>query len=112
MDFNAGAGGVAILHAERVIEDALQGEGGGLVGVDGKVAGDVEAEGTEIVEAQDVIGVAMGVEDGVDAADALADGLGVEVRAGVNEDDVVVVGEADGGGGCGGCGATRGHRLA
>ena len=57
----------------------------------------VEAEGAEVVEAHDVVGVAVGVEDGVDAADVLADGLGVEVGAGVDEDGVVVVGEADGG---------------
>ena len=40
--------------------------------------------------------MAVGVEDGVDAADVFAEGLGVEVRAGVDEDGVAVVGEADG----------------
>jgi hypothetical protein len=44
-----------------------------------------------------VVGVAVGVEDGVDVAEVLADGLGVEVGAGVDEDGVVIVGEADGG---------------
>ena len=43
--------------------------------------------------------MAVGVEDGVDAADVFADGLGVEVGAGVDEDGAVVVGEADGGAG-------------
>ena len=57
----------------------------------------MEAEGAEVVQAEDVVGVAVGVEDGVDAADAFAEGLGVEVGAGVDEDDVVVVGDEDGG---------------
>jgi hypothetical protein len=43
-----------------------------------------------------MVGVAMSVEDGVDAAELLADGLGVEVGAGVDEDVVGVVGEEDG----------------
>jgi len=92
-----GAGGVAVFLAEGVGEDALDGAGGGVVGVDGEVAFNAEAEGAEVVEAHDVVGVAVGVEDGVDAADVLADGLGVEVRAGVDEDGAIVVGEADGG---------------
>ena len=103
VDLYAGAGGVAVFGAEGVVEDALEGEGSRVVGVDGEVAGDVEAEGAQIVEAHDVISVAVGVENGVDAADVLADGLGVEVGAGVDEDGAVefslFVGEADGGAG-------------
>ena len=45
----------------------------------------------------------VGVEDGVEAGDVLADGLGVEVRAGVDEDGVwgpeSVPFDADGGAG-------------
>ena len=93
---DAGAGGVTVGLAEGVLEDALDDVGGFVVGVDGEIAVGVKAEGTEIVEAEDVVGVAVGVEHGVDAADALAQGLGVEVRAGVDEDGVLVVGEADG----------------
>ena len=99
MEVDAGAGGVAVFGAEGVVEDALDGLRGVLVGVDGDAAGDAKAEGAEIVEAHDVVGVAVGVEGGVDAAEVFAEGLGVEVRAGVDEDDVVVVGEADGGAG-------------
>jgi hypothetical protein len=51
----------------------------------------VEGEGAEAVHAEDVVGVAVSVEDGVDAAEVLADGLGVKVGAGVDEDVVVVV---------------------
>ena len=99
MDLYAGAGGVAVLLAEGVLEDALDGGGGVVVGVDGEVGAVVEGEGAQVVEAHDVVGVAVGVEDGVDAADIFAEGLGVEVGAGVDEDGVVVVGEADGGAG-------------
>ena len=94
---HAGAGGIAIFGAEGVFEDAFEGLRGRVVGVDREVALDVKAEGAEVVEAHDVISVTMGVEDGIDAADVFADGLGVEVRACVDEDGVAVVGEADGG---------------
>jgi len=97
VDFDAGAGGVAVFGAEGVVEDTLDGGGGVVVGVDGQVALVVEAEGAEVVEAHDVVSVAVGVEDGVDVAEVLADGLSVEIGASVDEDDVVVVGEADGG---------------
>jgi hypothetical protein len=54
----------------------------------------LKAEGAEVVEAEDVVGVSVGVEDGVDVAKVFADGLGMEVLAGVDQDGVVVVGEA------------------
>ncbi len=99
MDVDAGAGGVAVFFAEGVLEDALDVAGCGFVGVDGDVVDAVEGEGAEVVEAHDVVDVAVGVEDGVDAADVFADGLGVEVGAGVDEDGAVVVFETDGGAG-------------
>ena len=57
----------------------------------------MEAERAEVVHAEDVVGVAVGVEDGVEAADVFADSLGVEVGAGVDEDVVAGVGDEDGG---------------
>ncbi len=59
----------------------------------------MEAEGAEVVEAEDVVGVAVGVEDGVEVADVFAEGLGVEVGAGVDDDGVVLPGDEDGGAG-------------
>ena len=94
--FDAGAGGIAVFGAEGVLEDSLDGRGGVVVGVDGEVAFGVKAEGAEVVEAHDVVGVAVGVEDCIDAADVFADGLGVKVRTSVDEDGVAVVGEANG----------------
>ncbi len=37
MDLDAGAGGVAVFLAEGVLEDALDGVGGGVVGVEGRL---------------------------------------------------------------------------
>jgi hypothetical protein len=42
-----------------------------------------------------MIGVAVGVEHGIDAANAFAEGLGVEVGAGIDEHGVAIVGEPD-----------------
>ena len=40
---DAGAGGVAVFGAEGVVEDALDGVGGGVVGVERERVGDAEA---------------------------------------------------------------------
>ena len=94
VDGDAGAGRVAVLGAEGVAEDAAQGGGGGSIGVEGDLG--AEAERAEVIHAEDVVGVVVGVEDGVDTAEALAEGLRVEVGAGVDEDGVVVVLDTDG----------------
>ena len=96
VDFDAGAGGVAVDGAEGVLEDALDDLCGGVVGVEGDAFGGAETKRAEVVHAEDVVGVGVGVEDGVDGHDALADSLGVEVGAGVDEDGVVVIRERDG----------------
>ena len=95
MNLYARAGGVAVFLAEGVFEDAFDVVCGLLVGVDGEVVVPAKAEGTQVVEAHDVVGVAMGVEDSIDLTDAFAEGLGVEIRAGIDEHDVAVIGEAD-----------------
>ncbi len=107
IEFDAGAGGVAVDGAEGVVEDAADDFGGGLVGVEGEVFWILERQGAEVVHAEDMVGVVVGVEDGVDAGDGFAEGLGVEVGAGVDEDVAVVVGEEDGGAGA----AVLGGRL-
>src|SRR5438270_6054671 len=95
MNLDARTGGVAVFLAEGVFEDSFDVVCGLVVGVNRQVLVSAKAEGTQIVEAHDVIGVAVGVEDGVDMANAFAQGLGVEVGAGIDEYDVTVVGEAD-----------------
>ena len=95
VNFDARAGWVAVLFAEGVLEDALDALCGCVVGVDGQIALCVKAERPQIVESHDVVGVAVGVEHGVDAADVFAQGLRMKVRAGVDQDRVAFVGEPD-----------------
>ncbi len=96
---DAGAGGVAIGRIEGIGEDALDGGCGGVVGVEGQSPVGAEAERAQIVHAEDMVGVSVGVEDGINVAQAFANGLRVEVRAGVDEDGAAVVVDADGGAG-------------
>ena len=88
---DAGAGGVAVCLAEGVFEDALDDFCGGVVSEERKAFGEAEAERTKVVHAEDVVGVAMCVEHGIDGHDAFADGLRVEVGAGVDQDIVAVI---------------------
>jgi hypothetical protein len=97
VELYAGAGGVAVDLAEGVLKDALNGVGGGVVGEEGEAGWIAEGEGAKVVHAEDVVGMAVGVEDGVDGAEVFADGLGVEVLAGVDQDIMVVPGDEDGG---------------
>ena len=104
MELDACAGGVAVFRAEGVLEDALKVIRGLVVGVDGEITGcgaghiarDAKAEGAEVVETEDVVSVAMSVEDGIDLANALAESLRMEVRPGVDEDSVAFETQADG----------------
>lgn len=91
VDLNASGGRVAIFCAEGVVEDALDGGGSFVIGIDGQIMLVVEAERPEIIESHDVIGVTVGVDDCVDTADVFAQGLSVKVRAGVDQDGVGVV---------------------
>jgi hypothetical protein len=91
----SGAGGVAVLGAKRVSEDAVQDRDRRSVSEKRDAAGIAERERAQIVHAENVVGVVVCVEDGVDPGETLADGLRVEVRAGVDEDRVAVVVESN-----------------
>jgi hypothetical protein len=95
MNVDACAGGVAIFLAEGVLEDAFDVVCGFLIGVDRQVVVLAKAERTQIVEPHDVIGVAMGVEHGIDAANSFTQGLRVKVGTGVDEHGATIVGKAD-----------------
>ncbi len=45
------------------------------------------AERAQVVEAEDVVGVGVGVEDGIDAFESGLQCLGAEVRAGIDNHD-------------------------
>ena len=86
---NPRACGVGRVGREGVGEDAFEHFGCGLIGVQGQLPVAMrEAQGAEVVETEDVIGVRVGVEDGIDVADAEAQRLLAEIRAGVDEDAV------------------------
>ena len=80
--------GVAVFSAEGVLEDAAEDGLGGGVGVEGDAGWGAEGEWAKVVHAEDVVGVVVRVEHGVDLRDARADCLRVEVGAGIDEDGV------------------------
>ena len=117
VEVDARGGGLRGLGIEGVAEDAAD----DVEGLDGSVGRDghflVVVEGAHVVEAQDVVGVGVGVEDGVDAGDAGAQGLGAEIGRGVDEDILAGVLHQHGGaeaviarigGGAGGAAAADG----
>ncbi len=117
VEVDAGGGGLRGFGIEGVAEDAAD----DVEGLDGSVGGDghflVVVEGADVVEAEDVVGVGVGVKDGVDAGDVGAQGLGAEIGRGVDQDIFAGVLHQDGGaeaviarigGGAGGAGAADG----
>ena len=65
--------------------------------VDGHGSALADVEGANVVEAEDVIGVAVGEEDGFKTIEAGSEGLGAEVGGGVNDYVLGIAGEKDGG---------------
>src|SRR5260370_32313560 len=86
MNLDARAGRVAVFLAKGVFEDTFDAVCSFLIGVDRQVVMPTKAERTQIVEAHHMVGVAMGVEHSVDAANPFAQGLGGEVGACIHED--------------------------
>ena len=117
VEFDAGACRVAVGGVEGIVENALDRGSGGFVGVEGERLGILEREWAEIVHAEDVVGVGVRVENGVEAGDMFAESLGVEVGSGVDEHGVAGVFNEDGragtavvrvSGGANGAGAAEG----
>jgi hypothetical protein len=73
-------------HAESFF-GAVDGHGGTLADV----------EGANVVEALDVIGVAVSEKNGSEAIEARGEGLGAKIGGGVNDDVLGIAGEEDGG---------------
>ena len=91
----AGAAGFGGRLVEDVLKSAADGDEGFGGGVDGDIVFLHEVEGANIVEAEDVVGVGVGVEDGVEAVDLVAEGLIAEIGRGVNEDALVAEAQED-----------------
>jgi len=65
--------------------------------VDGHGGALADVEGANVVEAEDVVGVAVGEENGFEAIEVGGEGLSAEVGGGVNDDILGIAGEEDGG---------------
>ena len=94
----AGAGRVLVFLREGIAENALKDVGGSVVGVEGEAAGVAEAQWAQVIHAEDVVGVSVSVEDGVDVAYLLAESLAAEIRASIDHDGLItgVTGPLDG----------------
>ena len=95
--FGADVGGATYFEIESVVEGFFEaGESEGI-GVERDAVTIFDGVGAEIVEAGDMIGVAVGIEDGIEAGNGGAEGLGSEIGRGIDDDAEVFVFEPDGG---------------
>jgi hypothetical protein len=82
-------------RVEDVRKDAADYAEGVFGGVDRDGAFLAKIVGTQIVEAQDMVGVAMREDHGVQAIDVCAEGLRAKVGAGVDDDVLAGAGEEE-----------------
>jgi len=94
---DAGEGAEGGPGVEDVGEGAADHTEGLLGAVDRHGGALANVEGANVVEALDVIGVAVGEQNGFQAIKARGEGLGTEVGGGVNDDVLAIAGEKDGG---------------
>lgn len=97
LDSEMGAAGFLFAIGEDVLEDAADDVEGVGAAVDGDVGLLPEIKGADIVEAEDVVGVAVSEENGVEFGDAGAEGLVAEVGGGVDDDFAAPVADPGGG---------------
>jgi len=94
---DAGDGAESGLAVKDVVEGAADDTEGFGGAVDGHGSALANVEGANVVEAEDVVGVAVGEENGFETIEAGGEGLGAEVGGGVNDDVLGIAGEEDGG---------------
>src|SRR5512146_548738 len=102
MQFDLGDTPEFVIVLENIFEDAAQdvGSPGVRVKRDLGAPGDArETERTEVVETENVVGMPVSVEDGVNAVNTFAQGLRAEVGSGVNKDAMALPLDHDGGAG-------------
>ncbi len=94
---DAGEGAEGGLGVKDVGEGAADDAEGFLGAVNGHGGALADVEGANVVEALDVIGVAVGEQNGGEAIQVGGEGLGAEIGGGVNDDVLAIAGEEDGG---------------
>jgi len=94
---DAGDGAERGLVVKNVGEGAADYTEGFLGAVDGHGGALADVEGANVVEALDVIGVAVSEKNGFEAIKVRGEGLGAEIGGGVNDDVLAIAGEEDGG---------------
>ena len=93
---NAGDGAERGLFIENVGKGAAQRSESFFVAVNGERGFLADVERPNVVETQDVVGMAVGEQDGVEAVEPGAQGLLAEVGSGVDDDVLIVAREKQG----------------
>jgi hypothetical protein len=88
MDLNARPVGVRGMRRKRVVVDSAKNLLGFLACVEGDIPAFpiyAEAQGTKVVETEDVVDVPMGIKNGIDAREFAAKSLLPKIRPGIDE---------------------------
>ena len=95
--FRANVSGATVFEVEGVIESFFEaGESKGI-GIDGDAVSVFNGVRAEIIKAGDMIGVAVGVEDGIETGNGGAEGLGAKIGRGIDDDAQRAVFDPNGG---------------
>ena len=89
------AGWVTIFLCEGVVEDALDGRGGRIVGIQRHAGRLAKGQRTQIIEAQDVVGMRVRVQNRIDAIDTGTQRLRAKVGPCINQHHMTVVAQRD-----------------
>lgn len=79
MRFGANVGGASFFDVEGVVEGFFQPGESEWIGIDGYAVSVFHGVGSKIIEAGDMVGMAVGIQDGIKSRDASAKGLRAEI---------------------------------
>jgi len=79
MRFGANVGRAPFFDIEGVVEGFFQPGESEWIGINGYAVSVFHGVGSKIIEAGDMIGVAVGIQDGIESRDGSAKGLGAEI---------------------------------
>ena len=79
MRFWANVGRAPFFDVEGVVEGFFQPGESEWIGIEGDAVSVFHGVGSKIIEAGDMIGVAVGIQDGIKSRDGSAKGLGAEI---------------------------------